>query len=298
MRLLQTTDQVRQVVYTNDGTRLVTGEGDWDGIRSLNVWDLRDGRRAQTVHLPGSPRQIAVTTSRPTLLIGYILANQIVCGEVADNLIEVVSMSEPLSVGPQSTLAISADGESVAFNTIPYGFAHYRSPITTFRRDQPDSTATFFTGTPVQQLMFQPGKPFLASAGAGQYTIWDLIRRESWRVGTHPELGPMAYAPDGSCLAIAARNSCMIWDEAQAKILRTIPMPTDAPITVVAFSPDGRLAAVASGQIIHLVAVDSGTIRQSFGWNIGPIFSIAFSPDGLTAAAGGANRIIVWDLDD
>jgi hypothetical protein len=40
-----------------------------------------------------------------------------------------------------------------------------------------------------------------------------------------------------------------------------------------------------------------GRLIAGVDWQIGELGAVAVSPDGCTAAVGGADRVVIWDLD-
>ena len=70
-----------------------------------------------------------------------------------------------------------------------------------------------------------------------------------------------------------------------------------APITSVAFSPDGVLLAVGSEDAsVRLWEVATGHLRQTLHGYEGEVGAIAFSPDGALLASGSRDGTIrLWD---
>src|SRR5207237_4608385 len=66
----------------------------------------------------------------------------------------------------------------------------------------------------------------------------------------------------------------------------------------LAFSPDGRLLATASGdRTVKLWDMATGKRLDTFGESLKEVYTVAFSPDGRHVAGGGVdNRIRVWRL--
>ena len=64
----------------------------------------------------------------------------------------------------------------------------------------------------------------------------------------------------------------------------------------LAWSPDGRILAVASGHSIILVHVETGAIRATLTGHAAPIMALAFAPDGHRLLSGGWDQNVrVWD---
>ena len=69
-----------------------------------------------------------------------------------------------------------------------------------------------------------------------------------------------------------------------------------APVTSVAFHPDGALLASASAdKIIRLWTVKSGEVTCTITGHTGPVTSVVFSPDGTLLASASADRTVrLW----
>jgi WD40 repeat protein len=65
----------------------------------------------------------------------------------------------------------------------------------------------------------------------------------------------------------------------------------------VAFLPDGHslISAATDGLVKHWSL--EGRLLNTMDWQIGELGAVAIAPDGLTAAVGGAEKIVVWDLE-
>jgi WD40 repeat protein len=65
----------------------------------------------------------------------------------------------------------------------------------------------------------------------------------------------------------------------------------------LAYVPDGQtLMSVGSDGDVRFWSGDLQLIR-SIDWQIGELGAVAIAPDGLTAAVGGAEDIVIWDLE-
>ncbi len=78
-------------------------------------------------------------------------------------------------------------------------------------------------------------------------------------VGHSGEIRLLAVAPSGKLLASVAKdNSVRFWNSRSGEPLATIVDVPGAPVTKLAFSPSGRLAALMSGRRISIIDVNDG----------------------------------------
>jgi hypothetical protein len=123
----------------------------------------------------------------------------------------------------------------------------------------------------------------------------------------------LAFAPDGKTLASSSvffcRGRCgdlsggdstlRLWDPAAGEELWRKP---NMGGHCLAFSPDGKVLAVATHNSICLLQAATGATRLTFGRDNEFIFSLAYSPDGKylasAGAANGSNQAVcrLWEV--
>jgi WD40 repeat protein/serine/threonine protein kinase len=105
------------------------------------------------------------------------------------------------------------------------------------------------------------------------------------------------FSPDGKTLAWVGDDGLVrSWDAVEGKELRVFGSVGLA--WQLAFSPDGKLLAVASehSKLVKVWNVDTGAEVHS--WQDAPMWNLAFSPNGKTLATGRRDDgiIVLWDL--
>lgn len=136
---------------------------------------------------------------------------------------------------------------------------------------------------------------------AGAITLQNAAQITQTRVITNAEVGPVAYSPDGSILAIGISN---VINLRNANTLEEFSPPRQlvghsGKLFTLAFSPDGK--TIASGAInentVRLWDVASGTQLHRLDDHRGWIRAVAFSADGKMLASGGFDGSAkLWDV--
>jgi WD40 repeat protein len=113
----------------------------------------------------------------------------------------------------------------------------------------------------------------------------------------------VAFSPDGNTLAIGWSKDgpkpggkvgvTQLWELATGKPIATLE-PSRGPMRELAFSPDGKLLAVATQTFpsigdVRFWDVSAGKVHSTL--EAGGVDCIAFSPDGKTLAAGCGGRL-------
>ena len=167
--------------------------------------------------------------------------------------------------------------------------------------------------------VFSPGNQFLAVSSATTASVAELTTGAE-RFST-PSYAT-AFTPDGRSLAIATpgkpamspladgsyRTSGPIADGIDLVDLDTgkrkrLAIPKDT-VTAMAFTPDGKVVAVAGGwnnPIVRLYRCDDGRQIGSFTCpaRVTHAGGLAFSPDGRSLAAGlDDTTVLIWDVGD
>ena len=135
--------------------------------------------------------------------------------------------------------------------------------------------------------------PFFISLAFGEY---EPVTQIGLPEGVIARLGKgaiskVAYAPDGTRLAVGSSIGVWIYDIETSKALDLFPM---YGVSCLAFSPDGK-TLVSGSRLHHLILWDMTTGRSLRAFNTGfrdKVFSVAFSPDGNTFVSGHDNGLI------
>ncbi|MGB0386099.1 MAG: AAA-like domain-containing protein [Ardenticatenaceae bacterium] len=137
-------------------------------------------------------------------------------------------------------------------------------------------------GTPTPQ-------PVSTISAANAQQVRQLAR---WGKGIMIEI---AISPDGEVLAVASSLGIYLYD---AQTLEPVGyIQSDAGVSSVAFSPDGKTLASAFDDNIVRLWSTSGTPLQSLEGHTSTVQSVAFGPDGKTLASASGKTVRLWSTD-
>jgi WD40 repeat protein len=151
----------------------------------------------------------------------------------------------------------------------------------------------------VQALAFSGDGRFIAwGMNDGHVQLWDAIGRKpraDFRIHSH-QVWCLAFSTDGRMAASADHFATLVvWDVATGQPLVDQGHCKGGPPAAVAFSPDGRVVALASATGIHLWDIESRKKLTDLRGQPSRANGLAFSPNGrFLAAAGSDGTVTIW----
>jgi WD40 repeat protein len=164
-------------------------------------------------------------------------------------------------------------------------------------------------------VVFSPDTTFVATGdGKGNITLWDVGKQSPvWTKKAPAPIYTLAFSPDGGALASAQWASTA--SQSKGKTSETVSLWSTedgdkildlsyfAQVRGLAFSPDGKQLATASGgtgqdadNTVRLWNAGTGKEAAVFKGHTNIVNSVAFSPDGSQLASGSTDGTLrLWD---
>jgi WD40 repeat protein len=163
------------------------------------------------------------------------------------------------------------------------------------------------SGGLVSQITVSLDGKFLAS-GRGEVIVWDLRTDKRLRTWTGPGgLSSVAFSPDGKSLGCGHSERVLkpdgrawtveVREFRSGKRLKSFTGWSRDSLPDLAFSPDGRVLAIAVGDSIHLREVATWKARDVIPARGAEVGRIGFSPDGRTLFVGSVDKAAcLWEV--
>jgi hypothetical protein len=121
------------------------------------------------------------------------------------------------------------------------------------------------------------------------------------RTAVKPEIGSLAWRPDGKMLALGLYKDVRLTDPESGKTLATLSGHAEQ-VRALAFSRDGKLLAAAGGLParageVKIWDVETHKDIRAINGHTDCIYAVAFSPDGKSIATSSYDKLIkLWDV--
>ncbi|KAG8821289.1 general transcription repressor [Serendipita sp. 411] len=174
----------------------------------------------------------------------------------------------------------------------------------------------------IRSVCFSPDGKYLATGAEDrQIRIWDIAKRRIRNLfeGHDQEIYSLDFSSTGHLIVSGSGDrTARIWDmeTGKSRILSIegnsnpndasgdTPMnegsaATDAGVTSVAISPDGRLVAAGSlDTVVRLWDVQTGNLLEKLKGHRDSVYSVAFTPDGRGLVSGSLDKTLkYWELN-
>jgi WD40 repeat protein len=165
---------------------------------------------------------------------------------------------------------------------------------------QPDNGILLLEDS-VYAFAYSPAQPIIVYSSRGR--LWQRDLREETEVALTDEDGwystALEFSPDGSILAAVNSRSIILYDTQNWTVSREISTQTYSVTgSHIAFHPDGSLIAFASGTMLKVFEIESGTLLTTIDAHVDEITRVVFNPTGsLIATSSLDGTVHLWGIE-
>ena len=281
---------VSRIRYSRDGRTLVT----WAG-GAFHLWKADTGQLIRREAFGPQPYNgsLLVQVDDKTLAVAKNSVefsngkNTLSLWDFTDLKSRAPAINDKLDAGGRLTYSYSPSSIRGNFTVSPDG----KLLVNGFK--EPNSKTTLLEFWPVSD-----GLKLKKAATRSVQVEGDIVWLDFAREGTRIAL----LTKQGNIEGENFRRLTIV-DVNKTEVVNTlsIPVPKRNFSRAIDFSPDGKLIAVYSENIVHVINVDTKEHFSRFDLgkaeNTDEAFALAFSPDGRILAAGGSGqKLRIWDL--
>jgi WD40 repeat protein/serine/threonine protein kinase len=303
---------ISSFAFSTDGKTLASS----DANGSIYLWNMASNNPlAQTLTYPNRVRSAIFSPDGKFIVAGDDQGKVMLKNAVTGNLLTSLDASQnPVNQGNTTLDGTPLSIESIAFSPDQRIVAAGRFDGTIFLWDATTEKLmrSFRDAQHLRQILFSPnGSTLAASYETGTIVLWDVATGHMLHRLTHPPLNSLrafsiAFSPDSKMLASGNNNTVIFWDTATGKQVGQPLTGQQAPVEIVAFSPDGHtLASIDENSQVMLWNLDTmkPLLSQPFV-STDPVADtgapsqsgLAFSPDSTLLAVGSSQSAIVWNI--
>ncbi|MCH8273771.1 MAG: WD40 repeat domain-containing protein [Armatimonadetes bacterium] len=289
---------VESLAFHPSGSSLAVGGDD------VRVWSVPDGGLLDVIGESNDRwAGVAFTPDGRFFVAAAAFPGKISVRNAADG-----TFVRDLQASAPSQIVISPDGQLYTAPTFPDDIIIRRFSDGAVQRVLQGHTRTVYT------VEFSDDGQYAASGGGfffekhGEEFIEDTNVR-LWRLsdgallrtlsGHQRPIFSVDISPDGARVASAAADMTVLWRFSDGAVISGMPVGS----SIVKFSPDGSLLAVAGGNIIHLFDGVTGALIRTLAGHASPVSTLAFTVDGKVlvsgnGAYGNEYRVKFWNVAD
>jgi serine/threonine protein kinase/WD40 repeat protein len=195
--------------------------------------------------------------------------------------------------GRVTDVAFSPDGEWIATGSFDYTTRIWEA------RTGQNVAILHGSSIAVFAARWSPTGDYLAVSDSREVFVFKIAGRNRvrrWLTGHRIEQSRLAAHPHLERLATSGYSELISWDLAVSRPSPVALGPNPGNVTRLAYSNDGSLLAVASGEVLIRDSA-TGKVKSRFSGPSPWVSALAFDPAGGRLASGDlAGNVILWDL--